>query len=60
MNNLQGRIQKIHFTPIAGDEINKFKENIKQFCLIFKCTATFEHNSNEFICDKEGNIAQTN
>lgn len=60
MNNLKGRIEKIHFTPALGDRLDEFKEHVKAFCLEFNCTATFDHNSKEFICDKEGNIAQTN
>lgn len=57
---LRGNIDTVTFQAMGGDELNKFKENVREFCLRFDCKAILYHNSKVFVCDREGNIAQTN
>lgn len=46
--------------PTPGAHIDKVKEEVKALAKQYKCRIKFYHNSSDYICDSEGNIAKTN
>jgi len=58
--NLKGRIKEIIVEPLAGDEIDEIKKDVKALSIFFRCKVLFNHNADKFICDAEGNIAKLN
>jgi len=58
--NPKGRIKEIRVEPLPGDHIDDVKKMVKQMSVLFDTKVYFNDNSNEFICDSEGNIAKLN
>jgi len=60
MLNSLTRTKLIKLEPIAGDNLEDFKQLAKHLSKLYKCKVTFWFSANKYIADKDGNCAKVN